>query len=91
MLETMGLFVGEVKDDKHVAFFFQQIDEWLISQSEGSWTQPPAVYELVENDELRRMMTDYIGRYFVAIAARARWAHNYRRVWSHKGDSGFSS
>jgi hypothetical protein len=46
--KTMGLFVGEVKDDNHVAFFFQRIDEWLISQSEGSWTQPQAVHDLVE-------------------------------------------
>jgi dolichyl-phosphate beta-glucosyltransferase len=55
MLETVGLFVGKIKEDSHKAFFFRQIDEWLISQSEGPWAQPQAVDDLVENCELRGM------------------------------------
>jgi hypothetical protein len=60
MLETMGLFVGERKDDNHEAHFFMDIDLWLIAQCGGSWEYPAPIYNLVENSGVRALTTDYV-------------------------------
>jgi hypothetical protein len=65
LLESLGLFLGKKQDEDHEAKFFQQINEWLITQS-GAWDNPAPIRYLLENAEIRGRTTDYIRRYAVA-------------------------
>jgi hypothetical protein len=65
MLEAIGLFVGQRKDDNHEAAFFNEINRWLVGQCGGSWEYPQPINGLVENPEARARTVDYIARYLM--------------------------
>lgn len=60
MLEELGLFVGKKKEENHESPFFLRINDWLLSQSGGSWDNPEPIYHLLENKEVRMLAIDYI-------------------------------
>jgi hypothetical protein len=40
LLEELGMFFGAVKDENNEALFFQNLNEWLLSQCGGRWDNP---------------------------------------------------
>ncbi len=60
MLEALGVFVGWRTDSNHESRFFLRINEWLLSQSGGSWSEPSPIHYLLQNPELRSRTTNYI-------------------------------
>ena len=40
LLERLGLFTGEKKDDDYEALFFYKLNEWLLNQANASWDNP---------------------------------------------------
>jgi hypothetical protein len=65
LLERMGLFVGARKDVNYEAVFFHRINQWLISQAGGSWDHPELLYDVMANEEIRQLITDYAKRYLL--------------------------
>jgi hypothetical protein len=65
LLEAIGLFVGQNKESNHEAMFFNRINEWLVSQCGGFWDHPEPIHYLIENTDIRALVTDYIGRYLL--------------------------
>lgn len=65
MLEQLGLFMGDKKQHDHEALFFININNWLLSQSGGSWDQPKAFHYLLEHKEVRSLAVTYI-RYIMS-------------------------
>jgi len=65
LLESLGLFVGEKKEDNHEAIFFHRINLWIASQCGGFWDHPEPIHELVENRDIRALVTNYIDRYLL--------------------------
>jgi hypothetical protein len=61
-LESLGLFVGNNKDENHEATFFQGINNWLLQQCGGSWDHPQPISHLLRNSEIRQRTGDYISR-----------------------------
>lgn len=39
-LESLGLFLGNEKDENHEAYFFRNINEWLLNQVNCHWNNP---------------------------------------------------
>jgi len=60
LAEALGLFVGWRKDEYHEAPFFQRINQWLLTQSGGSWDNPAPFRYLLENTTVRARATHYI-------------------------------
>jgi len=60
MLESLGLFVGRHKDKNHEATFFQGVNQWLLTQSGGSWDNPSPIHYLLESPGRRSQVTSYI-------------------------------
>jgi hypothetical protein len=65
LLESLGLFLGNAKDENHEATFFQSINEWLLRQAGGAWDNPAPIRYLLESPEIRDKTTDYIRRYLL--------------------------
>src|ERR1700710_1027510 len=40
LLEELGMFFGAVKDQNNEALFFQDLNEWLLTQCGGRWDNP---------------------------------------------------
>jgi hypothetical protein len=40
LLEDLGMFFGALKDENNEALFFQNLNEWLLSQCGGRWDNP---------------------------------------------------
>jgi Sulfotransferase family len=40
LLEELGMFFGALKDENNEALFFQDLNEWLLSQCGGRWDNP---------------------------------------------------
>jgi hypothetical protein len=40
LLEELGMFFGALKDENNEALFFQNLNEWLLSQCGGRWDNP---------------------------------------------------
>lgn len=66
LLESLGLFLGRVKDENNEALFFQSINDWLLRQTGGAWDNPGSIRYLLDNPELRSKTADYIRRYLLA-------------------------
>ena len=49
LLESLGLFAGTRKDPNNEAVFFQQINDWLLTQCGARWDMPGATQYLWEN------------------------------------------
>jgi hypothetical protein len=65
LLEDLGLFVGNRKDDNHEARFFHNINLRLFSQGGARWDNPSAVHYLIKDREARALAVDYIRRYLL--------------------------
>lgn len=65
LLEGLGLFVGQKKEGNHEALFFHHINEWIASQCGGFWDHPEPIQELIENRDIRAMVTEYIDGYLL--------------------------
>ncbi|WP_280540220.1 sulfotransferase [Chromohalobacter sp. 11-W] len=46
LLEQLGLFVGEKKDENNEALFFLELNAWLMSQCGARWDQPEPISDL---------------------------------------------
>lgn len=64
LLGEAGLFLGATVDDHWEAPFFRELNDWLLSQAEGTWDHPGDFRYLLEHGELRAAVTDYL-RYFL--------------------------
>jgi hypothetical protein len=62
ILEAAGLYAG-LTGDNHEAVFFYRIDQWLMAQSGASWENPEPIRYLLENQEVRRRVADYMVRF----------------------------
>lgn len=60
MLEELGLFVGEKKMSDHEPYFFLGLNDWVLRQCGGAWDRPEPVDDLLENKEVRPLVTDYL-------------------------------
>ncbi len=71
-MEQMGVFMGVQQDINAEANFFRLLNRWMFYQSGASWDQPDPVRYLIENTEVRSLVTDYL-RYLLGT----RHAVNY--------------
>lgn len=60
LLEELGLFVGHKKDENNEAIFFQQINNWLLTQCGGGWDYPEPIRRLWEQEELLEASEEYV-------------------------------
>lgn len=60
LLEDLGLFVGEKKDKNHEAVFFFSVNNWFLYISGGAWDHPQPIRNLIGNQELRWLVTEYV-------------------------------
>lgn len=52
LLENLGMFFGTRKDENNEALFFQDLNEWLLSQCGGRWDNPAPFNQFFwRNDE----------------------------------------
>ncbi|MBV8478656.1 MAG: sulfotransferase [Acidobacteria bacterium] len=65
-LEALGLFMGKKKESNHEPLLFFAIDSWLIAQCGASWDNPQAVRYLLENNEARARVVDYVAQYLLS-------------------------
>lgn len=59
-LEDAGLFQGKKKDDNNESVFFLKINEWIIQQSGGSWDQPLSLQNILDDEELKPLVCQYV-------------------------------
>jgi hypothetical protein len=69
MLKDLGLFIGSSKGIKgsNEADLFLDINDWLLQQCGGSWKHPEPIYALLQNNDLRNTVEDYIKWYLKTI------------------------
>jgi hypothetical protein len=84
MLEELGLFTGLKKQRDNESVFFLGLNNWLISQSGGSWDNPRPVQKLLEHAEARKLAVEHI-RFIMKtprITNYLGWKHylSYRKV-----------
>lgn len=60
LLEELGLFFGEYKDENGEAFFFLRLNDWLISQGGGRWDHPQPFEYMLADTRLRSLAADYL-------------------------------
>lgn len=60
ILEQLGLFVGQTKDDNWEARLFQLLNDTLLHTCGGAWDNPAPVYQLLNHEPLITLATDYI-------------------------------
>ena len=60
MLEKCGLFLGKKKDPNQEALLFLALNEWMLWQGGASWDNPGPVRHLLENEEIKALVIDYI-------------------------------
>lgn len=53
LLEKLGLFVGEKKDNNNEAKFFFHINRWLMNLCGGTWDYPRPCDKLLSNSKLK--------------------------------------
>jgi hypothetical protein len=51
LLEELGMFFGAHKDENNEALFFQDLNEWLLSQCGARWDTPAAFNEYFWRDD----------------------------------------
>ena len=61
-LEQLGLFVGRTKDDNWEARLFQFINDTLMNQCGGGWDNPTPARQLLDNEPLVRIVSEYIDK-----------------------------
>lgn len=60
LLEDIGVFLGRKKDDNNEAFFFQDLNIWLMAQAGARWDAPLSTDLLFENDDVVSAIADYL-------------------------------
>jgi hypothetical protein len=60
MLEQLGLFVGEEKDNNNESFFFLRINDWLLKQSGASWDYPGNFSVMLKEQRVLEVGRSYI-------------------------------
>jgi hypothetical protein len=61
LLEEFGMFFGARKDENNEALFFQDLNEWLLTQCGARWDAPAAFSEYFwRDDEVVRLTELYI-------------------------------
>lgn len=60
MIEALGLFQGKEKDPNNEAFFFLDINDWLLRLSGGAWDHPGTFGLLLENARVRADAVKFI-------------------------------
>ena len=60
MLDDLGIYMGKIGDQNHEALFFHRINQWLLSQSGGSWSYPEAIDSLLDQAEARAHVAAYL-------------------------------
>lgn len=61
LLEDLGMFFGAQKDENNEALFFQDLNEWLLSQCGGRWDNPAPFNEFFwRNDEAIKWTEVYL-------------------------------
>lgn len=76
MLEKLDFFVGWKKDSNNESMLFKFINDWILIQSGGSWENPEPVKYLIENDNYRELVVNYINQ-----VLQSRHAINYLGFW----------
>ncbi|RMG70514.1 MAG: sulfotransferase [Chloroflexi bacterium] len=76
MMEQMGVFMGVCQDTNSEAEFFRLLNRWIFYQCGAAWDQPGPIRNLIENTEVRRLVTDYL-RYMLGT----RHAVSYLGWW----------
>ncbi|NIP37781.1 MAG: sulfotransferase [Candidatus Dadabacteria bacterium] len=59
MLEDLGLFIGKSKDRNHEAWFFIDLNMWLLEQSSGGLENPQAIKYLLKDKEARTLFAKF--------------------------------
>ncbi len=61
LLEDLGMFFGARKDENNEALFFQDLNEWLLSQCGGRWDNPTSFKDYFwRNDEAVKWTEIYL-------------------------------
>ena len=61
LLENLGMFFGTQKDENNEALFFQDLNEWLLSQCGGRWDYPAPFNEYFwRNDDIVKWSDIYL-------------------------------
>jgi hypothetical protein len=61
LLEDLGMFFGTRKDENNEALFFQDLNEWLLSQCGGRWDNPTPFKEYFwRNNEAVKLTEIYL-------------------------------
>src|SRR5438105_4656719 len=61
LLEQLGMFFGALKDENNEALFFQDLNEWLLSQCGGRWDNPAPFNQFFwRRDEVARWSEAYL-------------------------------
>jgi hypothetical protein len=59
LLEDLGLFMGEKKEENNEAVFFLSANNWFLYISGGAWDYPQPIHNLIGNQEVRWLVTEY--------------------------------
>jgi hypothetical protein len=60
LLEDLGLFMGRDQGPNQEAMFFFRINSWLLRQSGGEWDHPTPIDLMLNDDQVRPLVLDYI-------------------------------
>ncbi|MCA9959119.1 MAG: sulfotransferase [Anaerolineales bacterium] len=60
LLEQVGLFMGWQKDNNHEARLFGFLNHWLLQQAGAAWDHPEPIADLLNNEEVRRLVLFYM-------------------------------
>jgi len=71
MLASLGLYVGETRDENDEAIFFRRLNDWILLQSGASWDNPMPTRYLIECREARSLAVDYLRFALRAIRAKS--------------------
>lgn len=71
LLEQLGLFVGDKKDENNEAVFFQRLNQWLMAQSGARWDSPEQVRRLwqPESEAVLQASEDFAKNLFASPRA----------------------
>lgn len=60
MLKELGLFIGENLEPNDEDWLFIGLNDWLLRHSGGAWDQPEPIETLINQPEVRTMVTEYL-------------------------------
>ncbi len=59
-LDEMGIFQGYAKDVNNESLFFLKLNNWLLRQSDSSWSSPENFSEAIKEKRLENMLLSHI-------------------------------